>query len=70
MYRNNYNPLKTKPGINLTSLVLRKEGSLRRVSRSIYIIGAYIILAIYFGFENIMNILSYMKDVKNLLFLK
>ena len=56
MYRNNYNPLKTKPGINLTSLVLRKEGSLRRV-----------ILAIYFGFENIMNILSYMKDVKNLL---
>ena len=53
MHRNNYNSLKTKPGIDLTSLVLQMEGSLRRV--------------IYFGFENIMNILSYMKDVKNLL---
>ena len=52
MHRNNYNPLKTKPGIDLTSLVLQMEGSLRRI---------------YFGFENIMNILSYMKDVKNLL---
>ena len=57
MYRNNYNPLKTKPGINLTSLVLHMEGSLRRVSVNL----------IYFRFENIKNILSYMKDVKNLL---
>ena len=63
MHRNNYNSLKTKPGIDLTSLVLQIKGSLRRVSVNV----SHLKCIIYFGFENIMNILSYMKDVKNLL---
>ena len=58
MHRNNYNPIKTKPEIDLTSFCKWKDLSEESLS---------MFLAIYFGFENIMNIFSYMKDVKNLL---